>query len=42
MTSDQDFKGTPLFVVDYLRNGTRQTYSYNDIDAISEPCNFAL
>jgi len=25
------FKGTPLFDVEYLRNGTRQRLSYNEI-----------
>ena len=29
--SNSDFTGTSLFCVEYLRNGTRQTYSYNGI-----------
>jgi len=30
MTPNQDFKGTPLFNTQYLRNGTRQRHSYNE------------
>jgi len=28
MTPKPDFKGMPLFDIEYLRNDTRQTYAY--------------
>jgi len=31
MTYDQDFDGTSLFDVDYLRNSTRHGHDYNGI-----------
>jgi len=31
MTPNPDFKVTPLFNAEYLRNGTRYRRSYNDI-----------
>jgi len=31
MTTNPDFKDTPLFDAEYLRNGTRYRYNYNGI-----------
>jgi len=31
MTPNSDFKGIPLFDVEYLRNSTRQRHSYKRI-----------
>jgi len=31
MTLNQDFKVTPLFDAEYLRNSTRYRHSYNEI-----------
>jgi len=34
VTSNPDFKVTPLFDAEYLRNGTRYRHSYNDIHTL--------
>jgi len=38
MTPNPDFKVTPLFDAEYIRNGTRYRHTYNEMDVHTPYC----